>query len=446
MKTKGLKSLFALLGILLMSTQLYSQAGEVSSDWKTDDKCLKNLSLYYEFYKHKNYQDAINPWRVVYNYCPDSKESLYAYGVNIYKYFLEREKDPDRILAYADTIMMIYDKRIQFFPENKGDVLGRKGVDLLRYKRMEGSESILEGYKILSESVEIEGLKSSEVVLTTQISAAISLFLNDELPGETVINDYVTASKIIDTQLAKRPSSRTKQAKEAIDNNIKESKVMTCSSIVKIFGGDFEAKKNDVVYLKFVSGFMNEAGDCEQDKFYAQVSEHLYKIEPSAEAAYNLGRLFLRKEQYEKSKSYFLKAVELAVVNEDKANYYYNLAGLSQTYLNSPVDAARYAFEASLLKPSWGEPYILIGKSYINGNSVLGDDFERRTAYWVAVDMFQKAKAVDPSVSSKASELISEFELYFPTKEDLFFRSIAEGDRYTVGGWINKATTARPKN
>jgi len=92
MKTKGLNTLFALLGILLMSSQLYSQSNEVSSDWKTDDKCLKNLSLYYEFYKHKNYQDAINPWRVVYNYCPDSKESLYAYGINIYKYFLEKEK------------------------------------------------------------------------------------------------------------------------------------------------------------------------------------------------------------------------------------------------------------------------------------------------------------------------------------------------------------------
>ncbi|MCF8380716.1 MAG: hypothetical protein K9H49_14175 [Bacteroidales bacterium] len=446
MKTKGLKTLFALAGILLMSSNLYSQTDEVSSDWKTDDKCLKNLSLYYEFYKHKNYVDAVNPWRVVYDYCPDSKESLYAYGVTIYKYFLEKEKDPAKIAAYTDTIMMIYDKRIEYFPENKGDVLGRKGVDWLRYKRMEGPEAIRQGYDILSESVGIEGLKSSEVVLTTQISAAISLFLSQEISGETVINDYVTATNILDTQIAKRPSSKTKEAKQAIDNNILESKVMTCASIVKIFSGDFEAKKDDVKYLKFVVGFMNEAGDCELDKFYAQVSEQLYKIEPSHEAAYNLGRLFLRKEDYEKSKQYFMKAVDLALVNDDKANYYYNLAGLSQNYLNSPADAARYAYEATLLKPAWGEPYILIGKSYINGNSSLGDEFDRRTAYWVAVDMFQKAKTVDPSVSSKASELISEFEAYFPTKEDLFFRSIGEGDRYTVGGWINKATIARPKN
>ena len=110
-----------------------------------------------------------------------------------------------------------------------------------------------------------------------------------------------------------------------------------------------------------------------------------------------------------------------------------------------PADAARYAYEATTLRPGWGDPYILIGLSYIAGNSSLGDEFERRTAYWAAVDMFRKARAVDPSIDSKASGLIIDYEAYFPTKEDLFFRSIAEGDKYTVGGWINKTTSARPK-
>ena len=42
-----------------------------SGDWQNNETCLKNLSLYYEFYKHKNYDDAINPWRVVYNDAPN---------------------------------------------------------------------------------------------------------------------------------------------------------------------------------------------------------------------------------------------------------------------------------------------------------------------------------------------------------------------------------------
>ena len=296
MKTKGLKTLFAVLGIAFLSLQVFSQDKEISSDWKNDNVCLKNLSLYYEFYKHKNYDDAIGPWRVVFDYCPDSKESLYAYGVNMYRYFIEREKDAVKKAGLIDTIMMIYDQRIVYFPKNKGDVLGRKGVDFLRYKRLDGDEFIRQGYDILSESVTMEAEKSSVVVITTQISAAISLFMNDQLEGETLINDYVVASDILDVQIAKRPSSKTKKAKEAIDGNIKDSKVMTCESISKIFGPQFDDNKDNVKFLKLTTGFMNDAGSCEMDPFYSQVAEQLYKIEPSAEAAYNIGRLFLRTQ------------------------------------------------------------------------------------------------------------------------------------------------------
>jgi tetratricopeptide (TPR) repeat protein len=153
----------------------------------------------------------------------------------------------------------------------------------------------------------------------------------------------------------------------------------------------------------------------------------------------------MKKEKYEKSKEYFLEAIEAQEDDEKKSNYLYSLAGLEQQYLKNPIQAVKYASQASELNPDWGDPLILMGIAYIAGNSSLGDEFQRRTAYWVAVDMFQKAKNVDPSVADKATNLIREYRQYFPTKEDLFFHSIAEGDRYTVGGWINRTTQARPK-
>ncbi|MGC9342738.1 MAG: tetratricopeptide repeat protein [Bacteroidales bacterium] len=442
MKKKGLKILLVAIMGMFMTNMTYTLSGQDD----VPEECIKNFSLYYEFYKHKNYEDALNPWRALYNQCPEWKESTMAYGVNIYRYFLEKEEDPVKKSAFADTMMQIYDKRVELFPQNKGDVLGRKGVDLLRYRRNDGPEFIKEGYEILTESVSIEKNNSSPVVLTTQISAGISLYLNDMIEGENLITSYVKATEILDAQLAKRPSAKTKRAKEAIDANIQDSKVMTCDAIASMYGPKFEDNKDDIEFLKLVSGFLNDAGDCEMMPIYAKVSERLYEMEPSAEAAYNLGRLFLKKEDYDKSKSYFLEAVESSDDNEAKANYYYSLAGLSQQYLNAPIEAAKYASEAVKLRPDWGDPYILLGISYIAGNSSLGDEFERRTAYWVAVDMFQKAKAADPSVADRATDLIREYSEYFPTKEDLFFRSIAEGDQYTVGGWINRTTFARPKN
>ena len=239
MKNKFLKTMFlSSLGIF-MAMQAFSQTPG-GTEWQKNEECLKNLSLYYEFYKHKNYDDALRPWREAYNICPEAKESLYAYGVNIYRSFLEKEKDPVRQSAYADTIMMIYDKRIQYFPANKGDILGRKGVDLLRYKRQEGSEFIKEGYDILKESIQIDKDNSSPVVITTFISSAISLFMDNKINNETLINDYVLASSILDKQLAEKPTETTKEAREVIDLNIKESKAMTCESINSIFAPKFQ--------------------------------------------------------------------------------------------------------------------------------------------------------------------------------------------------------------
>ena len=118
---------------------------------------------------------------------------------------------------------------------------------------------------------------------------------------------------------------------------------------------------------------------------------------------------------------------------------------LGHKVIENPSEAVRYASEAAKLKPNWGDPFILMGSAFVAGNSSLGEEFERRTAYWVAVDMFQKARQVDPTVSEKATGLINEYQAYFPTKEDLFFRSIEEGQSYRVGGWINRSTTARSK-
>ena len=445
MKTKGMKSLvIVMIGIMSMTFSSYSQGD--GSDWQNNETCLKNLSLYYEFFKHKNYNDAIAPWRIVFTECPDSKESLYANGVKMYRYFAEKEKDPATKAGLVDTIMMIYDQRIEYFPKNKGDILCRKGIDLLLLRRLDGEEFIQQGYNILSEGISIEKDESNPAYLTTQITAGISLFLNGSLSGETLINDYITASEIIDSRLAKRPSAKLKKAQEAINENIQESRVMTCESIVEIFGPKFEENKDNENWLNLVSGFLNDAGSCEKDPFYAQVAERRYKLNPTASAAFDLGLLFQSKSEYQKAKTYILQAIETAENNDNKADYYYRLAFLSQEYLNSPIDAAKYGYEAISLKPNWGDPYLLVGMAYVNGNSSLGEEFERRTAYWVAVDMFQKAKAVDPSVGEKASSLINSYQDYFPTKEDLFFRSIPENSSYKVEGWIQRTTSARPKN
>ncbi len=445
MKTRLILLSFALLSLLAVGT--YAQKGVMdgSTYGKGEDsvQCLMNLSLYYEFYKHNNYNDAIGPWRIVFNECPASRESLYAYGVIMYRSFLEKESDPVKAAAYCDTIMMIYDQRIKYFGD-EGNVLGRKGVDLLRYRRNEGIEFIKEGYNCLKRSIEIDEFKSSPVVLTTFMSASISLFVEKSIDNEQVINDYILTSSILDRKLGRRADTRTKTAKEVIDSNIRESGALTCDAINNIYGPKFEQNKDNLEFLLTVTEFLTIA-QCESEKLFADASVNLYELQPSADAAHNLARLFLRKENYTTARKYYLEAIERTTVDDDKALYYYELALLTYQYLQQNVVAVNFAFEATRLKPEWGDPYILIGTIYLAGKNDFSDQFEQQAVYWFAVDMFQKALNADSSVADKASNLVKDYSQYFPSMEDLFFRSIKEGDPYTIKGWINKTTTARAR-
>lgn len=445
---KNLKIFWLIILGLIISVKVLPQKGieDGSRYGHGEDSitCTRNLSLFYEYYKHENYKDAIGPWRVVYNECPRARDYLFAYGVTMYKSFLEATNDKALRNAYCDTIMMIHENRIKYLGE-EGKVLGFEGIDLLRYRREDGIEFIKKGYDLLKKSIDLEKVKSSSAVVMTFMTASISLFINKSISNEQVINDYILASEILDEQLKKAPSPKVQEVKDVINANIRESKALTCESIVKIFSPKYEANKDKVEFLKLVAGFMNDS-NCEDESFYTTVVERLYQKEPSAEAAYNLARLFLLKRKNpEKAKSYYLEALDRSTDNELKAKLYYELGIVYNQHLKQPQEAVECANEAVKIKSGWGEPYILAGHAYITGKNLIGDDFQQQTVFWVAVDMFQRAKAADPSVSEQAGNLIKEYSAYFPSKEDLFFRSLTDGQSYTVGGWINKTTTVRSR-
>jgi tetratricopeptide (TPR) repeat protein len=445
MKAKGLKVLLIGLMTMIIATKAFPQKGVVDGSLygKGEDSvtCIRNLSLYYEYYKHDNFIDAIIAWREIYNDCPASRESLYANGVNMYKAFIEAETDPVKKAAFCDTIMMIYDQRIKYFG-SEGSVLGRKGVDLLRYRRDDGTAYIQEGYNYLKKSVDIEKGKSSPVVLTTFVTASVTLFTRGVLTNEQLVMDYLTASEILDNELAIRPTPKTQQAKEAIDVNIRESKALSCDLIVKIFEPKMAANQKDPEFLKKVIGFLSDS-DCESEKLFADASEKLHSIEPSALAAYKLARVFLQRKEYQNSVKYYKEAIILAATPDEKSKYQYELAFVLNNNMSQPEQAAAQLLETIKIRPNWGDAYILLGSVYGSANSIFDDPFLKKTVYWLAVDMFQKAKSVDPGVSDKANSLIADYSSYFPGVEDVFFNSLSEGQSFTIGGWINRTTTVR---
>ncbi len=403
--------------------------------------CIRNLSLYREYAKHENYKDALNPWRRVYNECPLATENIYIDGVKIFRDRIEKATDDAVKDKLIDTLMMIYDQRIKYY-DDRGNVLGRKGVDWLRYKRS-SQEDIKTGYDILGESMSILKTKTPAAVLATYFTASVTLFKYNALDATQVLDDYTEIMNNIDGALAQKPDNNMyKEVKEVIDQNFATSGAATCDNLIGLFEPKFQQTPEDIDLLKKITTYLDRSG-CQESDLFIQASEKLYELEPNPQSAYNLAKLFLKKQDYKKSSFYYLKAVQADVDPATKAEYYYELA-LVTSRLNDKVQARNYALKAIDLNPKFGDAYILIGNLYAGSSTDCGDnEFAQKAVFWAAVDKYMKAKEVDPSVADQANELIGRYSQYFPNNENAFFYGFTDGQTYTVGCWINEKTTVR---
>lgn len=412
------------------------------SDSAARMECANDLSTMSEFMKINLPGYALPSWQRVFANCPESSKNIYLYGVKIYRGKLEKAADDDARADALDTLMLIYDKRARYFGQ-EGLVLGRKGLDLFRYDRTK----IKESYDLLGKSVEMTGPSAEPAVSVTLMQLSNALFQSGVLEGRALIDDYLLTTE----NLEKRMNANVKyreHAKKALDNIeaiFAQSGAADCSTLVEIFSPKFEKNPENLDFLKKLTALLTNQ-DCEDSELFARTSENLYKLEPSSQAAYNLARLFFKKEDFDKAVSYYEEAIESEQDLQLKSKYQYELGLIQFSKYEDYTKARTLARSAAENNPGWGEPYILIGNLYASSSSRCGDnEFEKSTVFWAAVDKYIKAKTVDPSCSENATELIHKYSQYFPNIEDAFFYGFENGQPYTVGCWINENTTVRAR-
>ena len=405
--------------------------------------CANNLSTMSEFMKIDLYDYALASWNIVYNTCPASSKNIYIYGVKIFRERFTEETDPARKAEILDSLMTIYDKRIVHFGQ-EGLVIGRKGLDLLRYDKKQVEAS----YGYLKRSMEVSTTNTEESVIVTLMQTSQALMRAGAIDGRELIDNYLVAMDILEKKL--KTGKSTQRVQIAI-NNVEaifaNCGAADCDALVEIFTPKFEETPDNLEFLKKITTLLSDQ-NCEDTKLFADASENLYQLEPSSQAAYNLARLFYKKEDIEKSIVYYREAIGNATEDEDedKAKYNYELGLIQFSKYDNKQLARTYALSAIESMPEWGEPYILIGNLYASSSSVCGEnDFEKTTIFWAAVDKFQKAKALDPEVNGEAAELINRYSQYFPNVEDAFFYGFEDGQPYKVGCWINENTKVRTR-
>lgn len=415
-----------------------------------DKDFMSAFTLEKQMYDQKDYKAALPHWRLLYKKYPKSIINIYYHGANMYQSFIDGAKDPKVKAAYVDTLMQIYDKRIKHFNE-RGEVLGRQGVDYFKY--MLGDENmpdevrkpILEkGYAYVEESVKLQGDKTNAAVLMLLMQSTNGLFALGDMSKEKVIENYEIASNIINKALQKNATDNNYLiARETVDQVFQTSGAADCEALINIYTPKFDQIAANVEDLKKMVRMLDRAG-CDASPLYAKASEKLYQMEPSAEAAYSMARTFVKADNHDRAEEYYKQAIGLEKDPLNLSKYYYELATLN--FADSPQEARGYLKKSIENNPNYGKPYIVLGDLYVqNSKSVGENDFERSWVFLLAVDYYNRGKKADPSVAEDANTKINTYSQYFPSKEDIFFNGLTEGQSVTVGGWIGESTTIRAK-
>jgi tetratricopeptide (TPR) repeat protein len=410
------------------------------------DACAKYQSLYQEFYKQGNFKDAMPWWIEAIKTCPKYSKNLYIHGVKMFEAKIGAEADEKKKTSLIDSLFWVYDLRITHFGDDarapKGYVLGQKGIAMQEYRK----EEYQKGYEVLGESIKLMGSSSLAAVVLTYMQASQQLFRDGVIDSEKVLSDYETVMDIVDANLKLNPEDESfKLTKDQVEVFFTNSGAATCEALIKLFTGKFAALKDDVDWLKKVTKQLKKTG-CTDSQIFFDAAEAQFRLEPTAEAAHNIAFMYLRKEESETAAEYLQKAIDIGQESEELADMYYELATLNYSRFKNLQKARALSLKAIEARPNWGKPYLLIGQIYIAARQeVFSDPWDQATVFWVAVDKFIKAKSVDPEATDEANNLINTYSEYFPNNEMVFFRTMRDGDSYTVGGWINETTKVRSK-
>ena len=452
-----IKVLLLALGCTMGTLGAYAQKGvDTGTQFGSGEdsvRCITNISLFVPYAKAGNYKDAYEFWKIVYDECPAATKDIYLYGVRIMGWQVAQEKDPAKRKALIDDLMAVYDKRVKYFGNDrrygKDWIVSRKAQDYLAQMGDNADYNVT--YDWLKEIVDEKGDKTEALGLSLFAFSSMKKMVADPNFKEQYIQDYLKVSGALDAQYqAAQAANNKKEAdammayKASVDNAFANSGAADCETLQNLYASKIEENKDNLEYLKTVISLLRRMRCQEIDAYFA-ASGYAYKLEPSADAAVGLAKQAVKAKDYDTAIKFFEEAANMETDATAKADDYYMIA-LLVFEQNSYSKARTYCRKALDENPNYGNAYMLMGKMYAaTSKSVYPDDAVlARAVYYAAIDKFQKAKEVDPSVAEEANSLIASYRAHLPSTEEIFMHpDLEKGKSFTIGGWIGESTVIR---
>lgn len=413
--------------------------------------CAQDLSIFSEYAKVKNYNEAYIPWKNVYDNCPDMHPATFIYGEYILKSKLE-QAPADQKQAYIQMLNELYDKYHQYFPNrmSAGDVKIKKAM--LLYEEKTGNSQQI--FSLLDDAFKnYRADFKNQKALYLYFVELVNLYEAGEKQLQDVFNVYddITdkiqeerdeISKNLNTLLAKETEGTLSSKEEKLLKSLRlkienyekigESvdarlgKLADCENLIPLYEKNFEANKTDEEWLKRAAGKMSDK-DCTSSALFEKLVTALHQLSPSASSAYYLGVLNDKNGNAAKAINYYNEAVNLQTDNFKKSKI---LTQIARKYTKQ--NAVLYANKALQLNPSNTDAYRIIANAYSSSANECGSTpFEKRAIYWLAAEVARKGGL---------DSLAKQYEALAPSRSDIFESGMA-GKTVKFNCWIGRSIT-----
>ena len=453
---------FLIIITFLFSLTHYSQDRE---------ECLTNLSIFAEYAKVKNYNEAYQPWLSLNSNCPDINSAIYVLGEKMLISFVKNSNDDQRS-QFVNELIDLYDNWIKFFPKSKrgqnetGKILSMKAQSLIDYNLASDIEIVnifdeaftndhksfkspkrlynyfktyFKVYKSGEGDVTLEKLFNKYEELTEKFEYEMDIYTNQL---DKILNKENDGTPLSRTEVKnKRRYSVNLVACSTYLNNLNAivAKESSCENLIPLYRKNFEQFKNDAVWLNRAASRM-DSKECSDDPLFVELVEALHELNPSANSAYYLGLLNDKKGDSKLAIEYYNESIDLEVDNLKKAKTLYKIA-VKFKKSGQFSKSRSYANRALKFQPSMGRAYLLIANLYASSANNCGStQFEKRSIYWLALKEAKKAASVDASIKKLANRTVESYEGRAPSKTDIFSEDMG-GKTISFNCWINKSIT-----
>jgi tetratricopeptide (TPR) repeat protein len=430
------------LSTTLVGTNVFAQ-GKYGAD---SAQCVTNLSFYKEYFKQKNYDEALPSWRKAYSVCPPTaNQNLLIDGTTLMRRLITANaKNATYRAALVDSLLTLHDTRAQYYPNYAVTALNNKGLDLSNYVKND-PKKLYDGFEgIIANNQE----QTRATVLLFDMQAAIDLFQAGQLDAETVINAYQRNSDLLEKAAPANDSEKEQVAnvKNDMGSLFAASKVASCESLIALYSPRLAADPNNLQLAQSIVKTMSMTDGCDENDLFLQAVTTMNNLDPSASSAYYLFRLHGARGNVDEAIVYMENALASEEVEDArKADWTYELATFC---FKNGQNARAFEYASKVAEENEalsGKAYFLIGNIW-GASRCGGNEIERRAPYWVACDYMNKAKAADPSLAEEANRYISQYSVYFPETAEAFMYDITKGQSYTVVcGGMRATTTVRTR-